>query len=662
MKKITFSLIIFTLLAIGNSYAQESIQGKSITLETDSRELHKWFKTYEIVELDLSALSRMVNKEESRISLQIGQNKWNLNLFFNDLRSSNYTNTNTNGNNKILQEKKPCITYAGYVDDNPANYVRLTISDEIFRGYIVVENEFYYFDQLKRIIGNSDKNIIISYRARDVQENSTSVCGITSSQEKAFLSQVQSSTQVRQSGVSTCRILELATDADFEWFQLHGSNSNNEILAIINMIQGVYQNVFNIEIIVVFQNVYTNVNDPYTGNPLTSAGSVTMVTELRTNWENNFGNVERDLVHLFTGRNPNVGGVTGRVYAIGTVCIARDKSYGFTRERINQFTTTAHEIGHNFGGVHANGQFCGTANATIMCQGLKAIPLVFSNASTNTIEAFMNTNSTCLLEFDNLDIVGSGLICNNQTKTYSVNTALNGNVTWSVNNANLTIISGQGTSTVTVRGNRFISGAATLSASIPANNCDVVVTKSIWVGRPSSFTTNPSGVPAVQASLGSWVVIRVFSTPGASISSLNWWTNNSSALDLNIGSGNCSVECQQTGYNYVYVNSSNACGTSPYRQIPINVTSGGGGGGQMFSVMPNPSSSYIDIELPFKVEQGKGEKVDVSIFNDKSTPVYSKTYTQSNFKINTQTLPEGLYYLQVVYKENLYSQQILIKR
>ncbi len=160
--------------------------------------------------------------------------------------------------------------------------------------------------------------------------------------------------------------------------------------------------------------------------------------------------------------------------------------------------------------------------------------------------------------------------------------------------------------------------------------------------------------------LGQIKLISVTSSPGNPYQ-YSWSVTGS--VDQ-IGSSNVSnthIEAVSTGWGNFKVKSRNTCGYSAYGGGSVNV-SRGGGGGQMFSVMPNPSSSYIDIELPFKEEQGKGEKVEVSIFNDKSAPVYSKTYTQSSFKINTQTLPEGLYYLQVVYKENLYSQQILIKR
>jgi len=74
-----------------------------------------------------------------------------------------------------------------------------------------------------------------------------------------------------------------------------------------------------------------------------------------------------------------------------------EHTYGFTRDIPNQFTYTAHEIGHAIGAGH-QGQNCGTQNATVMCTGEKGIPLVFSTASINRIEAFISANSGCISE------------------------------------------------------------------------------------------------------------------------------------------------------------------------------------------------------------------------------------------------------------------------
>ncbi len=681
MKKLSIIYILIIVLTIGNSIAQEVNQGRNITPDpTTHKELNSWFKKYEMAELDLSALSRMVNKEEgTRISLQIGQNKWNLNLFKNEIRSSNYTSIYSSGNSKVLQEKKACITYAGYIDDNPENNVRLTISDEIFRGFIVVDHEVYYFDQLKRVINNSDKNIIISYRAGDVQENNTSICGVTSEQEKAFLSQVESSALALQSVVSTCRILELATDADFEWFQLYGNNSNNQILAIINMLQGVYQNTFNLEIVVVFQNVFTTVNDPYTADPLTQAGSTALVGEMRTHWENNFGDIDKDLAHLFVGRSSGLDGYVGSAY-FETVCAEPDYAYGFSRDWVNQFTTTAHEIGHSFGGLHGDGQFCGTANATVMCVGDKANPLVFSAASTNRIEAFMNANSSCLTDLASVNIIGPSIVCtSNSTFTLVTPPPLGANTTWTVSPSNrVTPSSGNGATAVFRSTCSSIGDAQLTFTTLSPCGDDLQVSRDFIAGGP-----DPSDVSLVVMDnltgqqVDTWdmcpntmYVLILENGSGCSTSNYSWtlphgMTEISSSQNWALINTNSSYG----GIMFVHAQTCcTDCGTNVQILTDVLQTGGYSCGGYYYSYSPNPVIDELTVSAISTADEDK-KVVDpsikiafeIKIYDSNKVMVRSEKSKENEIVVNTDGLKKGTYFLHIIEREKVIKkEQILV--
>lgn len=268
--------------------------------------------------------------------------------------------------------------------------------------------------------------------------------------------------------------MELATDVDYEFYQRYGSGSNAEVLAIINMIEGLYQSTFNMKINVTHQSVWTTSSDPFTGNPSTLDGAELLTNELRNYWESNRQGVQRDLVHLFSGRDYNQSGVFGRVYEIGTVCSARNKSYGFTKDRVTQFLTTAHEIGHNFGGIHSDGQNCGTSSASIMCQGDKAFPMYFSSASITRMTNYMNANSSCMAIY--YTMTGPSQICT--TATYSIPGVPPGStVTWNVTGT-YSIVGSSTTNPVTVQ--RDAHGYGTLTATITTTNCGVyTVTKNL---------------------------------------------------------------------------------------------------------------------------------------------------------------------------------------
>lgn len=174
---------------------------------------------------------------------------------------------------------------------------------------------------------------------------------------------------------------------------------------------------------------------------------------------------------------------------------------------------------------------------------------------------------------------GSQLLCNNAEETYSItNIPVGGTVTWSTS-SNLSIVSGQGTSSIRVKAASIGNGNAWIRATAGACGNVVMNKYNFWIGKPMAPVTNPSGIPAIQASLSSYVTINVTEALGTFGGyNLTWWTNDPTSLDVNPGGTSAVVECLKTGYNYVYVKAANSCGTSLTRQIPIDVPSGGGGG------------------------------------------------------------------------------------
>ena len=300
-----------------------------------------------------------------------------------------------------------------------------------------------------------------------------------------------------------------------------------------------------------------------------------------------------------------------------------------------------------------------------------------SNAGTITVKAnsgpYTSVASSKTLSIEAIDlnnpptITGSTTVCTTGSTFILNNVPSQQTVTWAISPSNLVATaSGTGTTANISAANPFISGAASITYTVTGCTKTNTFSEPIWVGKPSGVSTNPSGVPAVQASLGSWVVIRVNSTPGASTFSLNWWTNNSFALDLNPGYGNCSVECQQIGYNYVYVTSSNVCGTSPSRQIPINVTSGGGGGqlGPLLMYSPNPVSNELVVSLSSDdvKAQGvieKGGNYEVILYDSRQKAVYQGVLDKGTLRIDMSDLPKGIYYLTAYSDVELFRGQII---
>src|SRR5262249_104618 len=109
----------------------------------------------------------------------------------------------------------------------------------------------------------------------------------------------------------------------------------------------------------------------------------------------NFAGSRGDVAHLWTGRD--LGGPAGVAFT-GVVCRSPTNSYGISdRETIAPFRVgiPAHEIGHNFGASHCDGQ-AGCDRTIMVARQDQSNTLTFCPFSINEITSFVQGNSSCL--------------------------------------------------------------------------------------------------------------------------------------------------------------------------------------------------------------------------------------------------------------------------
>jgi hypothetical protein len=194
-------------------------------------------------------------------------------------------------------------------------------------------------------------------------------------------------------GGSTLRLCELACDADYEYFLKNGSSvvtTENDIESVINGVAAIYEDEVGLTYEITTIIVRTTPADPYT-----SASPGTLLGELQSHWWQQQGSVQRDLAHLFTGRD--LTGSTIGIANVNTAC-SNWGGYGVSQSRytsnlVYRVALTAHELGHNWSAGHCNeGSDC-----RIMCSsnGGCGTPTSFGTSSENSINYKINTVS-CL--------------------------------------------------------------------------------------------------------------------------------------------------------------------------------------------------------------------------------------------------------------------------
>ncbi|MDQ3712482.1 MAG: FG-GAP-like repeat-containing protein [Acidobacteriota bacterium] len=369
--------------------------GQSGDLQSD---LNGSFKKFNLVRINQRAVLEKVGSQQS-ITIPIAEKNFELMLTPRDLRAENYRAEDTSASGIRQIEKSKVTTFKGKIIGETASEVRLSIDDAKIEGYFFTANEKFYIEPARKFSREASTEDFIVFEEKDLLQTDGILCHSDIEEriergKEMIASRDFSSDQL-------VKVIELATEADFEYVTLLGgaSAANNEILGILNMAEGVFQNELNLTINVTYQHTWS------TPDLFSGVNTESLLYSFRDYWNANhpLAQYPRDTAHLFTGK---AFALSQGFAIVGIICRNSAEAYGLSG-MINwapgKFLLTTHELAHNLGAKHVDAsQNC--ANSLMNAVLSAVTPLSFCAASRTEITNFVALNGGCLSS-QNINVV-----------------------------------------------------------------------------------------------------------------------------------------------------------------------------------------------------------------------------------------------------------------
>jgi len=271
----------------------------------------------------------------------------------------------------------PVSTYRGEVVEIPGSIASLSITEsgvDVQIAFPGQENEPWAIQPVSDVDPTQPADLHVAYTTEDMLPTPYE-CGVDHLPgiEHKPAPQAPAGPNPRLDIVS---LTELAWDVDFPAFQELGGSVNNaiaEVEGITNDVTEVYER----DVAITYEITTTIVRTSSGADPYTSGEISVFINQVQAEWGPGGPqqDVQRDLVHVLTGRDLRSGGFTGVIGVaptLGSVCSIA-LGFAISENLSNSFSETglvAHEMGHNWSSPHCD-QAPNISNpCNIMCSGL----------------------------------------------------------------------------------------------------------------------------------------------------------------------------------------------------------------------------------------------------------------------------------------------------
>ena len=269
----------------GSSLSSASVGQTSPPPSYSEQDINKLVRKFETVKLDVEEAIERVRRGDNLTI--IGQSTtFEIELAPHDLRAPEYRAEEAiGGGNVAVVETSSVHTYKGRLRGMKDTEARFTVGGGKIEGVVITPADTYYVQSFRDFETSAAPSDFVLYKGSDVNSDAVGECAVTLDAKIAQASEqfAPSSTEMILAA-TTLRETDIATEADFEYVQALGGSSgaNNEILGILNQVEGVYRDELSIEFRVVYQHTWANSDDPYVSTDASAMLSDIILPKIKT--------------------------------------------------------------------------------------------------------------------------------------------------------------------------------------------------------------------------------------------------------------------------------------------------------------------------------------------------------------------------------------------